>query len=555
MIQVLCAQCGLRILVPPTVQGKQGVCFNCGNRLVVPTAIDLRRHLNLDYDAGDRIADRYVIERSIGRGGMGVVYRAHDSLVDETVALKFMLPQLLSTEKGQKMFIAEAQIARRLRHDNIVAVHDVSWTNEGVLYLSMEFLEGKSLRTVLRNQRQDRKYLDVRVAVAFTAQILSALEHAHQIVIHRDIKPENVMVLSNERVKVLDFGLAKAVQEELLRAEENPNQQGRMVGTLAYAAPEQRRRQPVDLRADIYAVGLLFQEMLTLRTPMDEPITVEKARKDVAPSLVTVLNKALAEDRDRRWQSAREFRTALEAAFNESYRRTSGLQPLVARSNGQQASTENMVHLAGGSFLMGSNDIREEAPEHEVFVEPFWMDVYPVTVAEFRKFLEATGGTPPKFWRDPNYNGPNQPVVGVTWEQAAAFAAWAGKQLPTEAQWEFAARGKENRRYPWGNLPPSSTLCNFNDFLGMTSMVSMHEDGRTPEGIYDLAGNVFEWTADPFAPYQFKRQVQTDEPRRAVRGGAYDSRASALSTTARRGLFPETQAANLGFRCVLPDSK
>lgn len=555
MIQVLCAQCGLRILVPPTVQGKQGVCFNCGNRLVVPTALDLRRHLDLNYDAGDRIADRYVIERSIGRGGMGVVYRAHDSLVDETVALKFMLPQLLSTEKGQKMFIAEAQIARRLRHDNIVAVHDVSWTNEGVLYLSMEFLEGKPLRSVLRNQRQDRRYLDVRVAVSFTAQILSALEHAHQIVIHRDIKPENVMVLSNERVKVLDFGLAKAVQEELLRAEENPNQQGRMVGTLAYAAPEQRRRQPVDLRADLYAVGLLFQEMLTLRTPMDEPITVEKARKDVAPSLVAVLSRALAEDRDRRWQSAREFRTALEAAFNESYRRTSGLQPLVARSDGQQASTENMVHLAGGSFVMGCNDIREEAPEHEVFVEPFWMDIYPVTVAEFRKFLEATGGTPPKFWRDPNYNGPNQPVVGVTWEQANAYAAWAGKQLPTEAQWEFAARGKENRRYPWGNLPPSSTLCNFNDFLGMTSMVSMHEDGRTPEGIYDLAGNVYEWTADPFIPYQFKRQGTVEEPRRSIRGGAYDSRAHALSTTSRRGLFPETQASNLGFRCVLPDSK
>lgn len=552
MIQVLCGQCGLRILVPPTVQGKQGVCFNCGSRLVVPTSTDLRRHLELDFDRGDRVSERYVIEQRVGRGGMGVVYRAQDTLVDEPVALKFMLPQLLSTEKGQKMFIAEAQIARRLRHDNIVAVHDVSWTNEGVLYLSMEFLEGKPLRSILRTHRNERRYMDVREAVSFTRQILSALEQAHQTVIHRDMKPENVMVIANERVKVLDFGLAKAVQEELLRAEENPNQQGKMVGTLAYAAPEQRRRQPVDLRADIYAVGLLFHEMLTLRTPMDEPVTVEKARKDVSPSLIAVLAKALHEERDRRWQSAREFRKALEAAFNESYRRSTAVNIVVKGE--RSASTANMVHLAGGSFLMGNNDIREEAPEHEVKVAPFWMDQYPVTVAEFRKYLDATGATPPKQLRDPNFNGPNQPVVGVTWEQANAYAQWAGKQLPTEEQWEFAARGKENRRYPWGNLPPSSTLCNFNDHLGMTSMVSMHEDGRTPDGIYDLAGNVFEWTADAFLPYSAKkRDTPPDEPRRAVRGGGFDSKASAMACTARRGLFPETQAPNLGFRCVLPD--
>jgi len=551
MIQVLCPQCGLRILVPPTVQGKRGVCFNCGNQLLVPTVGDIRRHLELDFDKGDRVADRYVIEQPIGRGGMGVVYRAHDTLVDEAVALKFMLPQLLSTEKGQKMFIAEAQIARRLRHDNIVAVHDVSWTNEGVLYLSMELIEGKPLRSLLRNHRVERRYIDIRVAVSFTSQILSALELAHHSVIHRDIKPENVMVLANERVKVLDFGLAKAVQEELLRAEDGAAQtSSRVVGTLAYAAPEQKRKQPVDLRADIYAVGLLFSELLTLRTPMDEPVRVEKARKDLSPSVAKVLEKALHEDRERRWQSAKEFRVALEDAFNESYKRATSIQ-VITPIDGKQASTENMVHLAGGSFQMGNNEGRDEGPEQEVRVAPFWIDIYPVTVAEFRKYLDETGAAPPKFWRDPNFNGPMQPVVGVSWEQARAFAQWAGKQLPTEEQWEFAARGKENRRYPWGNLAPSSRLCNYNDFLGMTSMVSMHDEGRTPDGIYDLAGNVFEWTADQYLPYAQKRaQIEVDEPRRAVRGGAFDSKSSALTCTARFGLFPETQANNLGFRCV-----
>lgn len=520
----------------------------------MPTVGDIRRHLELDFDKGDRVADRYVIEQAIGRGGMGVVYRAHDTLVDEPVALKFMLPQLLSTEKGQKMFIAEAQIARRLRHDNIVAVHDVSWTNEGILYLSMEFLEGKPLRSLLRHHRVERRYIDIRVAVSFTSQILGALELAHQTVIHRDIKPENVLVLANERVKVLDFGLAKAVQEELLRAEEGAAPTGRVVGTLAYAAPEQKRRQPVDLRADIFAVGLLFSEMLTLRTPMDEPVRVEKARKDLSPSLVKVLQKALHEDRERRWQSAKEFRVALDEAFSESYKRATSIQ-ILAPKGGKQASTENMVHLAGGSFQMGNNEGRDEGPEHEVLVAPFWIDIYPVTVGEFQKYLEETGATAPKFWRDPSFNGPLQPVVGVSWEQANAYAQWAGKQLPTEEQWEFAARGKDNRRYPWGNLPPSSRMCNYNDFIGATTMVSMHEEGRTPEGIYDLAGNVYEWLADPYLPYAAKRgNTPGDEPRRAARGGAFDSKASALTSTARAGLFPETQANNLGFRCVVGGS-
>jgi len=516
--------------------------------------VDIRRHLDLAFEQGDRVADRYVIERLVGRGGMGVVYRAHDTLVDEPVALKFMLPQLLSTEKGQKMFIAEAQIARRLRHDNIAAVHDVSWTSDGILYLSMEFLEGRSLRSMLRQQRQDRKLIEIRLVVSYIRQMLAALENAHRLVIHRDIKPENVMLLSNEQLKVLDFGLAKAIFEEIFKVEE-PKEPGRVVGTLAYAAPEQRKRQPIDQRADIYAVGLVMRELLTLRTPMDEPAAVEKVRPDASPSLLAVLHRALKEEKEQRWQSAREFRAALDAAFEESYRRVSGVN-IIVPSTQRTASTENMVHFDGGSFLMGSNEFREEAPEAEVKVGAFWMDIFPVTVAEYKRFMEETGAPMPRFWRDPNYNGPNQPVVGVSWEQANAYAAWAGKQLPTEAHWEFAARGRENRKYPWGNLPPDSTLCNFNDFLGMTSMVSMHEDGRTPEGIYDMAGNVNEWTLDYFLPYSKLRAGVNgipDAPRRTVRGGAFDSKAHELTSTYRRGVFPESQVANVGFRCIIPE--
>jgi formylglycine-generating enzyme required for sulfatase activity len=554
MIEVVCSRCGLRILAPPSVQGKSGVCFNCGGPVTIPTVTSMKRHMNLEFSKGDKVADRYTIDEPIGRGGMGVVYRAHDTLVDETVALKFLAPQLL-TEKGRHLFLREAQVARRLRHENIVAVHDVNWTSEGILYLSMEFAKGQSLRDHLRSHREQRRLIKVRLAVEVVKQVLAALEYAHRTVIHRDIKPENVMLLPGEAVKVLDFGLARAVHQEMAehQAEMSAMEKGKVIGTLAYAAPEQLKLQEVDARADLYAVGLVLHELLTLRTPVDPPVTVEQVRKDVSPGLLQVLRRALKEDRESRWPSAREFRLALRDAYNESYRPSAAH---VLTQGEREASTEDMVFLEGGAFLMGNNAVRAEAPEAEVSVGPFWIDRYPVTVAKFAEYLKATGQPEPKFWRDPQYNGQDQPVVGVTWEQAQAYAAWCGKELPTETQWEFAARGRENRRYPWGSLPPSSTRANYGEFIGMPSMVTMHEDGQTPDGVYDLAGNIEEWTRDPYAPYELMRKGHRDElmrkePRRVVRGGSWASPEDALLTTHRNGVFPESQLPTVGFRCVL----
>lgn len=547
-----------------SVQGKSGPCFNCGQIITTSTDEQVRRHMDLAFDEGDRVGDRYTIEERIGKGGMGVVYRAKDMLVDEEVALKFMSPRLL-TEKGKRLFIQEAQIARRLRHENIIAVHDVSWTNEGILYLSMELAEGQSLRDLLRRHREQRRLMSVRLAVGITRQVLSALENAHRMVIHRDIKPENIMILPGERVKVLDFGLAKAVQEDMLAKAAERGLAGhgeganRAVGTLAYAAPEQKLRREVDLRADLYSVGLVLHELLTLRTPLDKPVTVPQVREDVSPSLQVVLDKALSEEREPRWQSAGAFREALERAWEDSYKKKSVRISVPSRE--EPASTEDMVFLTGGSFLMGNNDVREQAPEEEVYVGPFWIDVFPVTVAKYEAYLNATGNTAPKLWRDDRYSGPNQPVVGVTWEEALAYAEWCGKQLPTETQWEFAARGQDNRKHPWGNLPPSSTLANYNDFLGMPSIVTMHEEGKTPDGVQDMAGNMYEWTIDPYASYAKLRAMYGDgngdprrasAPRRSVRGGCYESPEHELLATFRRGFFPESQLPTIGFRCVIP---
>ncbi len=552
MINVTCQNCSTTILVPSTLQGRAGLCFACGAALAVPMLAEGSDQVDLRFEKGVLVAGRYTIDEPVGEGGMGVVYRAHDELVDEEVALKFLNPQMLRTQKGQRMFIQEAQIARRLRHENIVAVHDVSTTTEGVMYLSMEFLRGRSLRAMLRQHRKMRQPVDVRLAVAITAQTLKALEYAHRTVIHRDIKPENIMLLPGERVKVLDFGLAKAVTEveDTVAAGEKKK---RVVGTLAYASPEQHRHAAIDLRTDIYSTGLVFRELLTLRTPMEEPVDVDRVRSDVAPGLLDVLSKALEPNREERWQSARSFYERLLQVFEDSYRRISVPSGVYAASD-VEVSTEDMVFLEGGSFLMGSNEAREETPEFEAFVEPFYMDRSPVTVRQYRRFLESTGHPEPKYWRVPELNGDDQPVVGVTWKDAVAFAAWAGKELPTEAQWEFAARGKENRRYPWGPVEPDTTRCNFGDYLGMPSMVSMHEAGSTPEGILDLAGNVYEWTLDGYLPYKPGRRdpaASAHAPRRVARGGSWHSDPPDLRCSHRKGLFPDMQLTTVGFRCVV----
>lgn len=541
-------------MVPPAVQGRESTCFACGGPVRVPVTADQAVHPEaIDFEPGTRIADRYVIDTKIGKGGMGVVYRAHDTLIDEELALKFMHPRALKTQRGQELFIKEAQVARRLRHDNIVSVHDVSTTPDGVLYLSMELLKGTSLRAYLKKHRQRRKLVDVRLAINVTLQILRALEYAHKMVVHRDLKPENVMLLPGERAKVLDFGLAIAVEEQQVVRKPGDPKPKRVIGTAVYASPEQHQHQPIDLRSDLYSVGLVLREMLTLRTPVDEPVTIMEVRQDVAPSVIEVLDRATMREKDRRWQSAREFRKALEDAYEASYTHLESAS--FTTVEGKEVTTENMVYMPGGHFLMGSNDVREEAPEFETFVEPFYIDKYPVTVEEYEAFLSDTGHNETKYWRDPEFDGPRQPVAGVTLDDALAYAAWAGKQLPTERQWEFAARGQENRRHPWGALEPDTTRCNFADYLGMPSIVTMHETGATPEGVYDMAGNVYEWTLSAYVPYKPKAggDVTTSkEPRRVVRGGSWHSRVEELRTTARKGLFRESQLTTVGIRCVLP---
>jgi len=179
-----------------------------------------------------------------------------------------------------------------------------------------------------------------------------------------------------------------------------------------------------------------------------------------------------------------------------------------------------MALIPAGHFLMGlpDNDLlaeEHEKPQRLVFLRAFWIDVYPVTNSRFARFVEAGGYSErrwwspagwvwresrkisaPLTWGEPGWDAPEQPVAGVSWFEAEAYCRWADKRLPSDAEWEKAARGSDGRRYPWGNDWPSSQHCNFDSRVGRTTPVGLYPLGVSPFGLHDMAGNVNNWCLD-----------------------------------------------------------
>jgi formylglycine-generating enzyme required for sulfatase activity len=219
------------------------------------------------------------------------------------------------------------------------------------------------------------------------------------------------------------------------------------------------------------------------------------------------------------------------------------------KGNEKPAAPQGMAFIPGGDFMMGRDngtDVSEQ-PAHKVTVKPFFMDIYEVTVEEYEKFSKMNGRVPQKV-----SGAGRQPVTGVTWEDANAYARWAGKRLPTEEEWEFAARGPDGRRYPWGNDWQQASA-NANGVGRVVAEVGSYK-GASPFGLYDMVGNVWEWTASPFRAYPGGR-LPADLPAgdlKVIRGGSYESAKDYATTTYRTG-WPAAGAktyAQTGFRCV-----
>lgn len=275
---------------------------------VPPPDKETLKKLTAGFKPGDVIVNRYEVQKMLGRGGMGMVYLVHDREMNQSMALKTLLPQYLSSSHAVKRFVREVNAVRSLDHPCIVKIYDAQQIGS-ILYYTMEYVDGTSLFKYMKKKGK----LGLGSVVRVLSLLCHALEHAHQYAIHRDLSPDNVMVLSNGNIKLLDFGLAK-----LTNVESQFTMIGVSLGKQLYMAPEQRMSAAeVDKRADIYSLGVMFYELLTGQHPKgDTKLT------DLIPELPreadAFVNKAMAKDPKDRFQDAREFRLALAELYKLS---------------------------------------------------------------------------------------------------------------------------------------------------------------------------------------------------------------------------------------------
>lgn len=274
-----------------------------------------------DPSIGKVIAGRYRLEARIGEGGMGVVYRARHVLIDRVVALKLIRPDLKGETHLRAWMLREARAANRVDHAHIVDIHDIGETEEGELYLVMEYLVGVSLSSEIA-----RGPFQLSRAVDILEQMCAALARAHDLgVVHRDLKSDNIMLINRggrkDSVKILDFGLAHLARDPRLAPK------GAVFGTPEYMSPEQARGEEAGPKSDLYALGILFFEMCTGQLPFkssDRETLLEMQRNapaprprglrpDVNPTAEAIILKLLEKDHRKRFMDAHHLQEELKA--------------------------------------------------------------------------------------------------------------------------------------------------------------------------------------------------------------------------------------------------
>jgi serine/threonine-protein kinase len=282
-----------------------------------------RAETGVDPLVGRVLGGRYRIAAPLGQGGMGTVYRAVHTLMDKPLAVKILRGELATDAEAVARFHREARSASRLDHDHCIRVTDFGQTEDGLLYLAMELLEGRSLGQRIREGR-----LSITDAVVIVHAVAQALEHAHEAgVIHRDLKPDNVFLARRSRgrevVKVLDFGLAKLASDS--SKSRSITRDGTVFGTPEYMAPEQAQGDPLDARTDLYSLGVLFYHLITGTLPFraetfvalltkhirEAPLPPREHDPAIPPALERIVLTCLAKRREDRFASASDLVEAL----------------------------------------------------------------------------------------------------------------------------------------------------------------------------------------------------------------------------------------------------
>jgi formylglycine-generating enzyme required for sulfatase activity/predicted Ser/Thr protein kinase len=621
--------------------------------------------------------DRYTIDRRIGRGGMGTVYAATDTVLERTVALKVLDAARVGQDAGyKKQLLREAKLAARVEHERIARVYDVG-NHDGYGFVAMEYVDGETLRTWMAGRPATASEI-IEIAIEI-AEGLAAL-HA-KAVVHRDLKPENVMRTRAEHIKLLDFGLARtalAAPDAGLASPPTAVDSASLTaasGTPGYMAPEQCAGQPIDARADVFALGVIINELVTGERLFhgDTAVAIIQATLAWVPELRNLrwqnvpdrlrvhTQRMLAHDPSRRFEDGASVLAALAELRGEpSWRsvelpdaiqmgkaatqralpaaRRPGISRRLDRKGVVIACGATTAIFAGiwaitppavapappppdmamidvGAITVGTTDAEIERectqiglgcdrehmrrePPHEVTVPPFFLDRHEVTNEQFVDVLNRHGNAlfvakdsedqVPRFVRRTgsersllDLRGPyvgiqrtasgyrvlpgheHLPVIEVSWYGARWYCETENKRLPTDDEWEAAARGHDHRRFPWGNdLPRWGEVALSDDgslrpvspspvVLDGARPVGSSRQDVTPDGVFDLAGNVAEWTASSASP---ERSTPPTSPElavalRFVRGGSWAASIMARSDgRLRRDVL--TMGTNYGFRCA-----
>ena len=252
------------------------------------------------------IISHYRVLEELGRGGMGIIYKAEDVKLKRTVALKVLPESFTQDEESKRRFILEAQSASALQHNNICTIHEIDETEDGQLFIAMDYYEGETLKN-----KMCRDLLSIEEIINITTQIAEGLSKAHEKgIIHRDVKPANIFVTKEGIIKILDFGLAKKIDRTQFTRRDVK------FGTTEYMSPEQIRGDKVDHRTDIWSLGVLLYEILTRQHPFkadyeqaivylvlnQEPVNVRNYRTDVTERLLNILEKSIAKEREDRYE-------------------------------------------------------------------------------------------------------------------------------------------------------------------------------------------------------------------------------------------------------------
>jgi len=556
-------------------------------------------------------APEYKVIKELGKGGMAIVYMAVQKSLNRTVALKVIPKSFSQDNEFRARFKHEALESAKLSHPNIITIYDTG-EKYGYQYISMEYLPGLSLQQFIE---QNGVFTELNFITVFI-QLLDAISYAHSGgIIHRDLKSSNIIFNGNDKPIIMDFGISKSKQSSGLTVK------GSFIGTLEYASPEQiESSESIDHRADIYSIGIVGYEMLSGQVPFKGSINtvINKVLNEPPKHLSSIMtlkntnlslaiNKAIAKHPDDRFSNADEFKqnlSKLKKKRDDNEKNKVGNKYFVlvivllailgglivtgyfyknsiqSKENGNGYNkTENsykdkitssnneffkkygikLIKVRGGRFIMGNEfgDV-DESPSHLVKLNDYYITDTEITVGLWNYVMFDANSN------DLHSNDNNLPISNISWLDVQEFIeklkniSKLGFRLPTEQEWEYAAKEGEfssQKQFQFtysGGTNPRDVAWFAENSDGKKHQIKKKKQNKLK--IFDMSGNVWEYCSDVYSEEKYKNnsiEQDNESLKICIRGGSFLSNKADIRVTNRESIARNIANSQIGFRLVV----